>query len=107
MDPSRFITRSLKSSPRGDSIKRILAAALGAVEPAAAVRRNLHRQEDQLVIAGRAYHLDRYHRVFIVGAGKAAYPMASQAARQLSVVPPVPGSAGRHPPCAHLDRASP
>ena len=83
MDPSRFITRSLKSSPRGDSIKRILAAALGAVEPAAAVRRNLHRQEDQLVIAGRAYHLDRYHRVFIVGAGKAAYPMASQAARQL------------------------
>ena len=83
MDPSRFTTHSLQSSPRGEAIQRILAAALGAVEPAAAVRRNLHRQGDQLVIADRVYRLDRYRHVFIVGAGKAAYPMGSQAARLL------------------------
>ena len=52
-------------------------AALAAVEPAAAVRQHLHREGDALIVAGRHYDLRDYERVFVVGGGKAAVPMAA------------------------------
>jgi len=52
-------------------------AALAAVEPAAAVRRHIRREGDALVVAGRGYDLSDYERVFVVGGGKAAVPMAT------------------------------
>jgi hydroxypyruvate reductase len=51
-------------------------AALAAVEPAAAVRRYVYREGDVLVVADRRYDLGDYGRVFVVGGGKAAVPMA-------------------------------
>ena len=57
----------------------ILAAALQAVEPGAAVDRHMHRDGDQLIIGDRIYNLSHYQRVLVVGAGKAGAPMAQAA----------------------------
>lgn len=54
----------------------VMAAALGAVDPAEAVRRHLRRRGDTLWVDGREYDLGRYRRVFVVGGGKASAAMA-------------------------------
>ena len=51
-------------------------AALAAVEPAATVHRHVRRQGDVLIVADRRYDLRDYGRIFAVGGGKAAVPMA-------------------------------
>ncbi len=56
--------------------KEIFWAGLAAVDPAAAVRRVLQREGDFLHIAGEIYDLRDYNRVLVIGAGKAAVPMA-------------------------------
>ena len=55
-------------------------AALAAVEPAAAVQRHVRREGDTLTVADRCYDLCDYERVFVVGGGKAAVPMAAAVA---------------------------
>ena len=55
---------------------RLQQAALRAVDPAEAVYTALARIGDQLLIESRAYDLRSFARVYIVGAGKAALPMA-------------------------------
>lgn len=60
---------------RRDAV-RILHAALGAVDPSAAVRRHVRREGAQLVVGERRLELDRYRHVFVLALGKAAYPMA-------------------------------
>ena len=57
--------------------RQLQQAALAAVEPAAAVRRHVHREQDTLTVADRSYDLSDYERVFIVGGGKAAAPMTA------------------------------
>jgi len=52
-------------------------AALAAVEPGAAVRRFVERQNERLMVAGRGYNLAATERVWVVGAGKAAAAMAA------------------------------
>ncbi|MFO7741426.1 MAG: glycerate kinase [Anaerolineae bacterium] len=52
-------------------------AALDAVDPAAAIHRHVSRTGDELIVDGRGYKLDDYERVFVVGGGKAAVPMAA------------------------------
>ena len=60
---------------------QIMRAALGAVEPGAAVRQHLQLVAGRLVASGeRTYALDRFDRVLVVGAGKAGAPMAAAAA---------------------------
>ena len=80
IDPSKLMTSSLSQSPRGETIARILCAALDAVDPAAAVSHFFRREGSLLEAAGQIYHLDHYRRVFLVGAGKAGAPMARAAA---------------------------
>ncbi len=55
-------------------------AALAAVEPAAAVRRHVRREGDALIVADHRYDLRDYERVFVIGGGKAAVPMAAAVA---------------------------
>ncbi len=55
----------------------ILTAAVRAVEPAAAVRRMLVRRGHRLRLDTRWYDLHQSRRIFVVGAGKAAAPMAA------------------------------
>lgn len=65
---------------RMEHVTALCQAALAAVDPAAAVRRALRREGDTLLVSGRPYDLTAYRRVFIVGGGKAAAPMAAASA---------------------------
>lgn len=76
MDSERFLTQTLRSIPVGMEITEILAAAIDAVDPGEAVRRNLEITEDRLNIAGETIPLSKFSGVVVVGAGKASLPMA-------------------------------
>jgi hydroxypyruvate reductase len=54
----------------------MLKAALKAVDPIAAVRAHVRREGSNLEVDNRRYDLRRYQRVFVVGGGKGAAPMA-------------------------------
>jgi hydroxypyruvate reductase len=82
--PEQLLTASLRGAPWGAGVARVLAAALQAVEPGAAVRRYLRREGAALLVGGRPYDLDQFERVWIVGAGKAGAPMAAAAAEILA-----------------------
>lgn len=60
-------------------INSMIAAALSAAAPAAAVRRSLQRQGTKLIVGENAFDLDS-GRVFLVGVGKAAIAMSETAA---------------------------
>jgi hydroxypyruvate reductase len=76
IDPSKLMTYTLRRSPRGESIVRVLCAALEAVDPAQAISHYLRREGNRLEVDGQTYDLDRFQRVYLVGAGKAGAPMA-------------------------------
>ncbi len=80
MDVQRLMTTTLHAAEWGPRVAQIMAAALNAVEPAAAVQRHLQRDGTQLSVAGQTYDLRDYVRVLLVGAGKAGAPMAQAAA---------------------------
>jgi hydroxypyruvate reductase len=60
----------------------LIGACLAAVDPAAAVRRNLHLQDKRLLIGQVEFDLS-HGRVFLVGAGKASRAMGQAAAEIL------------------------
>ena len=74
--PARFLTRSLRLSPHGPAVARILAAGLDAVHPGEAVGRFVQRENDKLRIANKYYPLEKNQRIFIIAFGKASLPMA-------------------------------
>jgi glycerate 2-kinase len=59
-----------------DLLTAIFLAGLRAVDPEAAVRSRVSRQGHGLTVAGRAYDLDDFRRVSLIGAGKATALMA-------------------------------
>jgi hydroxypyruvate reductase len=59
------------------TLKVIIEAAISAVDPQAAVRRALRRRGTVLHVVGTRYDLARLRRIFVIGAGKAAAPMAA------------------------------
>ena len=71
MNPELLSTASLRASPWGPAVTRILAAALDAADPAAAVEQYLRRAGELLYLGEQTYDLANYERVFLVGAGKA------------------------------------
>ena len=73
-----FRTASLRRAPQGDSITRILAAAINALEPGAAVARHVHRTGNNMDVAGRAYRLGDFRHVRLLGIGKAASAMSAR-----------------------------
>lgn len=75
MNPRLFLTQSLKTSPHGEAVTRILAAALEAVDPFMAVKKSMKRSQNILTIHDRTYDLDHYEHVFVCGFGKASLPM--------------------------------
>jgi len=64
------------ASPRQDALA-IFRASLTAADPMLAVRRFLRREANTLICGPKRYALDRFARVFIMGAGKASAAMAS------------------------------
>jgi len=83
MNPELLLTDCLRAAPWGTTVTRILAAALSAVDPAAAVQRHLQRDGDMLRAGAQTYDLRDYERIFVVGTGKAGAPMARAAAELL------------------------
>jgi glycerate 2-kinase len=72
-------------SPRQlrSDVARIWNAALQAVDPAAAVRSFVKREGGELIAGGQHFNLDKIRRVWVLGAGKAAAPMAQALERIL------------------------
>jgi glycerate 2-kinase len=58
------------------SVSHLQRAALAAVDPAEAVYRFVSRVGDRLLIDRQAYALRNFDHIYLVGAGKAAMPMA-------------------------------
>ena len=56
--------------------RAILDAGVAAAASYRAVAQHVRLEPGRLLIAGRAYHLDRYQRILVVGAGKASARMA-------------------------------
>ena len=59
-----------------NDILRLCAAALRAVEPAAAVRKHVRIAGGRCTVDGHSFDLNRVRRIWVLGAGKAAAPMA-------------------------------
>ncbi len=57
---------------------RIFGAALRAADPRQAIRRHLSLKSGTLILGARRFPLDRFDRIFVLGAGKASAPMAQQ-----------------------------
>lgn len=74
-----FDARVLDQGRRAERARAldVLAAALAAVDPQAAVRRYVRREGDRLWVDGRDYDLRRYRHVYLVGGGKASAAMAA------------------------------
>lgn len=70
-----FDTVSLRKHKQGDAVKRILAAAIQAVEPGAAIRRFVRRDGQCLWVNGKALELSTFKHVYIIAFGKAAGAM--------------------------------
>lgn len=71
-----FLTTTLNEHAEGAAVRRILNAAISAVSPYDAVRSHLDVSEGQLVCDDVQVDLSKVGRVFVVGAGKATFPMA-------------------------------
>jgi glycerate-2-kinase len=55
---------------------QIFQAGLQAVDPVEAIKHHTRLEKDILFIGGRQFNLKDYDRILVVGAGKAAAPMA-------------------------------
>src|SRR5450756_1442931 len=66
--------------PEAPQIAQVLAAALQAVDPAAAVRAHLAMEGESLRIGAERYDLGEIERILVVGGGKAGAPMAAAVA---------------------------
>jgi len=75
MLPHLFMTETLARHPHGPAVTRILAAALQAVDPGAALRRFVQREDDRLWINGRQTELTRLRQIAVLGMGKACLAM--------------------------------
>ena len=73
--PGVFLTRTISRHPRGDTVLRILSAAINAVEPGNAVRNFVRRDRNILSVDGRDYALNEFRSIYILGVGKAAPAM--------------------------------
>ncbi|BAJ64549.1 glycerate kinase type-2 family protein [Anaerolinea thermophila] len=70
-------------SPIRETVRRILNAALKAVDPAQAVQRFVHRTEGCLTVHSASWNLSTFRRVRLLAIGKAAEPMAQATAEIL------------------------
>jgi hydroxypyruvate reductase len=64
-------------------LQTIFHAGLQAVDPGAAIRTHLQRQDHQLHVADRSYDLSHYDAISVIGMGKAGAAMAIAVERML------------------------
>jgi glycerate 2-kinase len=73
----QFLTNSLRKLGWGEKIAKVLAASINAVEPAAAINANVKLDAGRLIVGSQTYNLSQHKRIWVVGAGKAGFPMAT------------------------------
>ena len=74
--PEEFLTSTLRQSPYGASVTRILSAAVEAVDPAAAVRRVVAFEDNTLRIANKEHRIGAIGMIIMLAIGKASLAMA-------------------------------
>jgi hydroxypyruvate reductase len=74
--PEQLRTNSLLKSYRGNDICKIIAAAINAADAGDAVKNHVYCDAHQLIIDHSTYDLNKFRKVFVIGAGKASVPMA-------------------------------
>lgn len=79
MDADLLLTHALRTHAHGGALAEIMAAALAAVDPGAAVRRTIRASGDAIMVGEQRYELGAQGRVIVVGAGKAGTPMVEAA----------------------------
>ena len=73
---NREVFRSGQVRARRERALAVLSAALKAVDPANAIRRQVSLSDETLRIGQRTYDLGRYHNIYVIGGGKAGGSMA-------------------------------
>lgn len=73
MDNHKPITKEMV-----EHAKVIFQAGIDAVDPAEAVRNCCHLDNNRLVVSDTPYELDSFENIYVIGAGKAAAPMAAE-----------------------------
>ena len=76
IQPDQLSTNSLRRSPWGIDICQVLAAVINSADAGLAINNHVSIDADQLITSNKAYDLNEYKRLLIIGAGKAAVPMA-------------------------------
>lgn len=79
MNADRLMNDVLRAHTAGRTLAEVMSAALAAVDPAAAVRAAMRREDMTISVGGRCYKLNQGGRVFVVGGGKAGAPMTQAA----------------------------
>lgn len=74
---NQFFTHTLNRLDGGDKIAKILAASLNAVNPASTIKEKVSLKDGKLYIGTQIYELNQYNNIYVVGAGKAGFPMAT------------------------------
>ncbi len=102
---------ALQNHPRRDDIAQILAACIEAVEPGNAIRRFVRRNKNILHVSSRAYPLDEFKRINILGLGKATEAMSLALLDVLASFPSrgllIPKQAFDSPVCRKIHFAPP
>jgi len=76
MDAQHLTSFTLEHLTQAALVRSVLAAALQAADPYQAVRSALRRTGDLLKVDEQIYPLKNFQKIYVIGAGKAAYPMA-------------------------------
>ncbi len=74
-DTEKYNSKTLNAHPSGEKIKKILNAAISAVEPGAAIRRFVRLEGDFLVVDQTRIDLSTKNKVVVAAIGKAAVAM--------------------------------
>lgn len=70
-----------------DDIVKIIGASLAAVDPYLAIKNTLRLEGSQLFCSNRVYDLENINQIWVIGAGKAGYPMTEAVAELLAKWP--------------------
>ncbi len=70
------VLKSGKTRERRERALAVLSAALEAVDPVKAIKRQVSLSDDSLHIGQRVYDLGRYRNIYVIGGGKAGGSMA-------------------------------
>ena len=76
IQPELLATYSLRNSPHGYDISKVMAAAINEADAGVALQNKIRLDGERLITEKGNFDLQNYNRLFVIGAGKAVVPMA-------------------------------